>query len=282
MAKPKLVTLPPSVDRNVKVNLDKLASHAGDLDAQVQAIAARIATQPPPLTLTQIQQALGSGGSNPLNVTGLIGTVPVKAIAPPTTTSPPATTPSPPLIPPPTPPAPTGPPTTGTFAATDMLNLASVTVLSSPADIATWAQTATLSLFDFQTTGVQVTFDKQSGAGRWPDQHDPTLAPSDTLQYTLWLFLQIGGTWYGAALIQYWFGLARNGGPPSQMAVNWTGGNKSLWSPMGANQPAVGVNVGFMVSAGNGRNNAGAPFTIKERSQTILIPMPSDNGCIFT
>lgn len=182
--------------------------------------------------------------------------------------------------PPPTPlPPPPSPPGTGTFSATDMLDLHTVIILASPADIATWPQAATLTNFDFQQTGVFVDFTKKTGAGRWPDVIPPGF--EGPIEYTLWGFWKVAGQWYGAGFIQFWFGLDRNGGPPSGMAVNWTGGNKSIWAPMGDNQPAVGDQVGFMLSAGNARLETDVS-SVKERTQTILIPMPSDSGAVYT
>lgn len=183
----------------------------------------------------------------------------------------------PPGTPPHATPPPNAPPGTGTFSSTDMINLNTVIVENSPPDIATWAQTATITRIDWQSTGVFVDFTKRDGAGRWPDVIPAGF--TGPIEYTLWLFLKIGGQWYGSGVIQFWNGLDRNGGPPSGVAINWF--YDSRWGPMQGYQPAPGESVGMMVSAGNARGETGVS-SVKERSQVVLIPFPTDAGLIMT
>ncbi len=186
--------------------------------------------------------------------------------------------PEPPLPPPIPPPQ---PPSQSTMSTTDDINLATVTVLNSPPDIATWSHTATMTLFDFSVNGAAPDFNKRlAGAGQW----DPNYIPpgfTGPIQYTLWIFLKISGTWYGSGCIEYWYQpmALRNGGPPSQVAANWYY-DAARWAPMTGHQPAVGEGVGFMLSSGDARNNRGQ--SIKERTQVVVIPFPTDAGCIFT
>jgi hypothetical protein len=189
----------------------------------------------------------------------------------------PGPTPLPPHAgaPPPTPP-PNAPPGTGTFSSTDMLNLNTVIVENSPPDIATWPQTATITALTWTTDGVEVLFTKRDGTGRWPDVIPPGF--DGPLEYTLWLFLNIGGQWYGSGIIQYWNGKDFNGGPPSGVALNWV--YDSRWGPMAGYQPATGETIGMMVSAGNARGQT-TVSSVKERSQVILIPFPSDAGATY-
>src|SRR5256885_14071265 len=113
---------------------------------------------------------------------------------------------------------------------------------SSPADVATWPETAKLTLLDMQANGVVVDFTKKDGPGSWPDV--PFGAPGDSLEYTLWIVLDIRGTYYSSGCIEYWRGNVRNGGPPSGYAMNWYY-DSIRWHEMVGYQPAVGEKVGF-------------------------------------
>lgn len=176
-------------------------------------------------------------------------------------------------------PGPIGSPSTGTVLTTDMIPPASVIVLNSPSGALAWAQTATLTVLDWSAAGVSVTFSKQTGVGRWPDILFPgSDDPTQTLQYTLWGFLQVAGQWYASGVIQFWFGLDRNGGPPSGMANNWFY-DPGRWGPMSGHQPAAGETIGMMVAAGDQRNQS-APNSVLERSQIITFPFPASDGGI--
>ena len=48
---------------------------------------------------------------------------------------------------------------------------------------------------------------------------------------------------------------------------------------MAGYQPANGEMVGFFVTAGNERNNGA--YSVKERSNVVLVPFPT-NGGVFT
>jgi hypothetical protein len=109
----------------------------------------------------------------------------------------------------------------------------------------------------------------------------PFGAPGDSLEYTLWIVLEVNGTWYTSGCIQYWRGLDRNGGPPSGYAMNWYY-DANRWAQMTGHQPAVGERVGFFVTAGNARNvtdHSGS--SVFERSNVITIPFPADPGAVF-
>jgi hypothetical protein len=49
---------------------------------------------------------------------------------------------------------------------------------------------------------------------------------------------------------------------------------------MTGHQPAVGEKVGFFVTAGNARNE-GAVTSVKERSNVVIVPFPTDGGAVF-
>lgn len=141
-------------------------------------------------------------------------------------------------------------------------------VVNSPNALA-WPVTTQLTRVDLRSTGVHVEFSAQ---GSWPD----TLTPGwdGPLQYTLWLFVNVDGQWYASGIIQYWRGLAENGGnvtSENQIARNWV--YDSRWGAMQGHQPAVGERVGFMVSAGNARGTD--VHLVAERSNIVEIAFPA-------
>ncbi len=160
-------------------------------------------------------------------------------------------------------------------------------VMNSPADVGTWAETATITSLALQPDGVRIDFTRRDGPGSWPDF--PFLTPGENLEYTLWIVLRIDGQWYASGCLQYWRGLDRMGGPPSQYAANWYY-DPARWGVMTSHQPAVGEWVGFFVAAGNERNvtDAAAAATdvggnlVLERSNVVIVPFPDDTGATYT
>ena len=119
-------------------------------------------------------------------------------------------------------------------------------------------------------------FTKRDGPGSWPDVAFG--APGDSLEYTLWIVLNINGHWYASGCVEFWRGLDRNGGPPSQYAQNWYY-DPIRWAPMTGHQPAPGEQVGFLVTAGDARNNGNS--IVKERSNVVVVPFPAGGGGAF-
>lgn len=62
-------------DREALVKFRELVDHVNNTNTRLAAIEASMAAAPP-LTLSQIQTALQQGGSNPLNITGLLKVAP--------------------------------------------------------------------------------------------------------------------------------------------------------------------------------------------------------------
>lgn len=159
------------------------------------------------------------------------------------------------------------------------IDLARTVVVYSPPDVASWPVTTTITTLDLNMEGVYIDFDKRDGDGSWPDV--PFGAPGDSLEYSLWIVLNIEGQWYTAGCIQYWRGLERNGGPPSGYAENWYY-DSNRWRPMTGHQPAVGESVGFFVTAGNARNvTDDSGSIVYERSNIVVVPFPADPGAVF-
>jgi hypothetical protein len=181
-----------------------------------------------------------------------------------------------PAEPPPPPPVPVPGGPVGGPVANDMFSLAGASVYASPAGVASWPATATITSISFRSDGVAVEFTKKNGAGRWPDVIPPGW--DGPIQYTLWIAMNIGGRWHTCGTIEYWFGLGASGGDVTrnnQIAANWT----YQCGPM-ARQPAPGESVGFFVTAGDQRLKDVA--ATHERSNTIVVPFPSFAGQTFT
>ena len=188
-----------------------------------------------------------------------------------------------PLPPPATeqpPPAPEpAPPSGGGGFATDAIDLNQTTLLNSPRDFASWPITTAITSLDINGNGIRVQFSKKSGAGRWPDITPPGW--DGPLQYTLGMALNINGRWYASTVVEYWYGLDRSGGQPSQYAMNWFY-DPWRWAPMTGHQPAVGEIIGFFVCQGDCRNNLNGTLSpLRERSNVVLVPMPSDSGAVY-
>ena len=158
----------------------------------------------------------------------------------------------------------------------DAIDFSAVTILNSP-DVRDWPVTATITKLALNGAGVHVEFTKRDGPNSWPDV--PFGAPGDSLQYTLWIVLAIDGRWYASGCIEFWRGLDRNGGPPSKYAENWYY-DANRWRPMTGHQPDVGEKVGFLVTAGDARNNGRS--IVQERSNVVLVSFPSDVGWTYT
>lgn len=164
-----------------------------------------------------------------------------------------------------------------TSAGQDAIDLHQVTVVGgSPRDVANWPATARLTALDFQSSGVAVHFTKKDGPGRWPDVVPPGWGGA--LQYTLWMVVNVNGRWYTAGGVEYWYGLGRSGGAPSDFSRNWYY-SPQVWGPLASHQPAVGERVGFFVTAGDAR--AKDVRSVVERSNVVVVPFPSNGGAYY-
>jgi hypothetical protein len=176
-------------------------------------------------------------------------------------------------------PTPTPSPAPGPAAAVDAVSLSLAIILNSPNDLARWPITTAITSIDLRSSGVHVEFTKKDGPGRWPDIVPPGF--SGPLEYTLGMMLNINGQWYASAPVEFWNGLDAAGGAPSQYALNWFY-DAGRWAPMTYHQPAVGEQIGFFVCAGDCRNTTdGSKSPIKERSNVVIVTMPTDAGASF-
>jgi hypothetical protein len=285
-----LGTIDQLTPHQTKTAFQKLQRYANDLEAQLRDAQAKLDAIPSKLlTLNQIQAALSAGGSNALNLTGLVGEPAVaKTIAKAITSIPAPVNPSPP---PPTPPPGTNPapvPNPIPNPGTDDIPIGTITVVNSPA-LAPMTLTAKMTRMEITATDFNPDF---STEGTWPDVVIPGWINPDgspgTLRFTLWIAVNIAGTWYASGVIQYWGGLVFNGGPPAYIGApnpasgvaDWffPGGG---WGVMTSYQPAVGEQVGFLVTAGNQRRNAN-DFVVSERSNVVKVPYPPGSGAVYT
>lgn len=148
-------------------------------------------------------------------------------------------------------------------------------------DLGAFAETTHISRVDIRTNGVEVTFDKRDGAGRWPDNTTPGW--QGPLQYSLGLALQVGGRWVANAPIETWFGNNTIGGNITDQTLTCASGSGQIhcnwfydgrWAPLNGVTPAPGVEMGMFVVAGDPRND----YTpVRERSDIVVIHLPAQN-----
>ncbi len=156
-------------------------------------------------------------------------------------------------------------------AATDAFDLNQATIVNAPSDVASWPITTALTV-DL-SGNVSMNFDKKDGPNHWPDQlGGPGIAPTDTIRYTMWLFLKINNKWVGSAFLQK-YDQSDSGDPISDATCNWYYGPQ--WAPMTGYQFKAGEKIGFMVTSGNERNG-GIPPDLKERSNVVVMAAPAD------
>jgi hypothetical protein len=160
-------------------------------------------------------------------------------------------------------------------------SMSQATIVSSPPDLAIWAETAKITSIDFTGGAFLVDFDKRTGPGRWPEAAFGT----GGIQYTLGLCFNLNGQWYCSAVVQFWDGreLAASG-RPSDVSFEWFY-DPARWGPMTGHQPADGETVGVFVAAGNLRNNGYTLATcprVCERSNVVLVPWSNHGAASFT
>lgn len=173
----------------------------------------------------------------------------------------------------------------------DAIDLAAAVFHSSP-NVRAWPATLRITAIDETPAGgFAFEFDRAiPESWKWPSNPD---VPSDNFQWTVWAFLNIGGTWHGGGFVQMWQGRAMGGRarslPPLFQDVDgapgwtrWWGDVRRLWGEMSTVQPKSGDVIGFMVTAGNGRLTDGVT-SVAERSNvvTFRIVDTDDTGMIY-
>jgi len=158
----------------------------------------------------------------------------------------------------------------------DAIDLSQVAVYNSPADIASWPVTTSITALDMQRPGgLTFTF---SARNTWPDYVPPGW--DGPLQYTVWAVVRVNGQWYTSGFIQMWRDRASTGAPIlSDFARNWV--YDSRWGPMMGHQPVVGEQMGFFVSSGNARGVTTAT-SVRQRSNVVVVSLPANDTGVFT
>jgi hypothetical protein len=194
---------------------------------------------------------------------------------------PPVTPPTNPTVPP------SGNPATGSLIRGFDPSVASI--YNSPTDIAAWPVTGSISKVSILPgQGVYITCNKVGAqnasppvpAGLWPQ--DQTAYPDAIgLEYTTWIFLDVGGTWAGSGVIQMWYGRPGTGSSPigQEFANLWC--YDARWGTLNGQAPPPGTTMGFMVAAGNQRGYTGVS-TVRERSEVVQLALPDGNGGTYS
>jgi hypothetical protein len=176
----------------------------------------------------------------------------------------------------------------------DMIDLTQATVWHSPADIASWPITTTITRLDMQPSGAPasgLSF-QFSAKSTWPNYTPPGW--TGPIVYTVWAVVKVNGQWHTAGFIQMWRDRASTGAPllhkpggicgsHNEFACNWA--YSSRWGPISYTvsgyEPQANELVGFFVSAGNARDTGGVT-SVRERSNVIAVNLPANDTGVFT
>jgi hypothetical protein len=175
-------------------------------------------------------------------------------------------------------------PYSGTFTFRYVpFDMSSAVIVNSPADLASWPETAKITSVNFTGGSFNVDFDKRDGGDRWPDVVPPGWAGA--LQYTLGMCVNITGTWYCSGVVQFWHGRELEASaPPSEVGREWFYAPER-WGPMLGYQPSDGESVALWVAAGNLRD--GGNFSratcprVCERSNAVLVPWSNGGAASY-
>lgn len=144
-------------------------------------------------------------------------------------------------------------------------------VVSAPAEVLNWSETARITKIVFEPNNFRVEFDK---ASVWPEVVPPGW--DGGIQFTLWPVILVNGEWYTTGAIEFWKGRAGVDGPFSNAAKDWY----SKMPPMSSVQPGPGQKVGFMVVAGDQRLKD--VRSVQERSKIVFLTVPANDTGTFT
>lgn len=160
-------------------------------------------------------------------------------------------------------------------SAQDMIDLHQATVYNSPADIANWPITATITRVDMRSpAGLSFRFTAENS---WPDYMPAGW--TGPLQYTVWAVVNVNGRWATSGFIQMWKGRPSTGAPIlSDFAANWAYDGR--WGTMAGYSPHVGEQMGFFLSAGDARGQGGST-SLRERTNVVLVNLPGNDTGSF-
>lgn len=148
-----------------------------------------------------------------------------------------------------------------------------VIILSSP-DVRTWAITAHIRIFGMSPGNMHIEFDRQAN---WSAVN---IGGGTFQQATLWVFLYINGQWYGTAAERLRPLQLDKAERPlfSQWIAGWLNKPK-IWGPMAGYVPAIGEQVGIMVTQGS--EYLDSKWSVRERSDIFFINWPADGTTVL-
>lgn len=158
----------------------------------------------------------------------------------------------------------------------DGATMGSAQVYSSIPDIFDWPVTTTITQVVMAPSpfGQAVHFGANA---TWPPYTPPGW--TGNIQYTMWIFVRVSGLWYTSGFIQMWQTRENTGAPIlTEWQSNWAYDQR--WGPMMTYTPAVGDEIGYMVSAGNARG-VGNVTSVRERSNIVSVHIPAGNSGTF-
>jgi hypothetical protein len=161
---------------------------------------------------------------------------------------------------------------------TDAIDFSAVTLLRS-VDPRAWPITTAITAIDVSPSNIKFDFTKKDGPDRWPDQPFGKPEEHGSLQYTVWLFLNLGGKWFGAGFIEMWHDRDGVGDSIGDFHNNWYD-PRGFWGPMTGHVVQPGELIGFMVTPGNARLDADS--SVHERSAIVTIAAPEFDRGLFT
>lgn len=177
---------------------------------------------------------------------------------------------------------PTQPGTVLVVVPPDAFDLGSANIVNSPGDVASWPATATITNVDLNGTQagpgtIQVDFDKRTGDSKWTETYTPEF--NGSLQYTLWVFLNINGQWTGSGVVQFWTGRELTAASSiDQMPCTLF--YDSRWGALSGHSVQAGDKIGFMVTQGNARGRTTSDGDLRERSNVVVVPAPVPSTCV--
>ena len=170
--------------------------------------------------------------------------------------------------------------TTSAFAQRDMVDISTAVVWNSPADVASWSKTTSITALTMRPSSAPepgLAFDFPAH-GTWPDYTPPGW--DGPLQYTVWAGVKINGVWNISGIIQMWRERPATGAPIlTDFARNWVYDGR--WGAMQGYQPRPGEQMIFFVTAGNARG-VGAVTSVRERSNVVAVNLPAGDDGNFT
>lgn len=168
---------------------------------------------------------------------------------------------------------------------TDAIDLSHVTIHNSPADVASWTPTRTITNVTLRNDtapddqrGFAFAFD-QALPEDWKFFPDPQNEPTDNYQFTVWVILRINGVWHTSGFIQMWQGRPATGAPLEEHWADWAY-DVTRWGDLVNFPPKAGDAIGLFVTAGNARGQSGVT-SVRERSNVVTIVLPLDDAGVF-